>query len=101
MATPVLARCSKKLSISAQLVMQQHRYGDQTLLIEAVEHDGTSLSNVSIVTVQDFGLAAAFNVENEDKQLQQALLLLFARRRTTVPAKSTGICGLRAVQVSS
>ena len=49
-ATPVLARCSKKLSISAQLVMQQHRYGDQALLIEAVEHDGTSLSNVSIVT---------------------------------------------------
>ena len=89
-----LARCSKKLSSTAQLVMQQHRWGDQALLIEAVEHDGMSLSNIMIVTVEDFGLAVAFNVENEDEQLQQALLLLFARRRTTVPAASMDVRGL-------
>ena len=37
MATPILAQCSKKLSINAQHGMQPHRCGDQALLINAVE----------------------------------------------------------------
>ena len=65
-ATPLLAQCSKMLSNSAQHGMQQHRCGDPALLINAVEHDGKSLSDASISTVEDLVLTAVFNVKNEE-----------------------------------
>ena len=62
--------------------MQQHRYGDQALLVDAVEHDGTSLSDALIVTVEDLGLAAVFNVKNEDDKQEHAPLPLSPTQRS-------------------